>query len=232
MPEKNIPSETRLTPWESLHHPGYWLKRSASSTRTRRALAQSIDPAAPLQESEAPNSRRPLYDTFLCPEPEQELQLDHSSLLVNTLYAADRHFTSRSQPRASESLRLEIGLEHIQSGRWAEATEVLKPLWQSLSWRPAQWWSLVAEASAAMKICAAKVADWELYLAAEWELLCRCMSCPSPSYQVANDSALPAPARADLDFHACMGGYELSRRPHVSLNADNVAPTCESRSFS
>ena len=177
-PEKSFGNDPRLAPWDFLHHSGYWYAQAAQHLRARRSLAKSIpaeDCVAPGQSpASAVASHVNKYDTFMCPDPYEEATSDHSAMLINTLTQAAEQFSTRGGLRSTERAYLEIALEHVDAKRWIEAMEVLRPLWQTLSWRPSGWWDLVFQASLAMKRCAAELEDWETLLAAEWELLSNC----------------------------------------------------------
>ncbi len=181
IPEKAFSADERLTPWDLLHHEGYWLRRAAQRTRARRKLALAI----PKEDRNSPGtspasqiaSKTHLYDTYLCPEPHEEYGLpghasfDHSALLVQTFRKAAGHFSKRQQRRVVERMEFEMGREYMRSGRWEEAMVLLKPLWQKLSWRKEGWWKLVEEVSWAVRACARHLADGETLVAVEWELL-------------------------------------------------------------
>lgn len=181
IPEKAFSADERLTPWDLLHHEGYWLRRAAQRTRARRKLALAI----PKEDRNSPGtspasqiaSKTHLYDNYLCPEPHEEYGLpghasfDHSALLVQTFRKAAGYFSKRQQRRAVERMEFEMGREYMRSGRWEEAMVLLKPLWQKLSWRKEGWWKLIEEVSWAVRACARHLADGETLVAVEWELL-------------------------------------------------------------
>ena len=181
IPEKSFAQEHRLPPWDLLHHEGYWYRRAAHRTRTRRKLALTM----PKEDRNPPGSspasaiasRTHLYDTYLCPEPHLEFGLpgkesfDHSAVLIETLGRAAIHFSQREQKHAVERAGFEIAQEHMRSGRWLQAWTLLGPLWKNLSWRKTGWWMLVEEVSWAVRACARHLGDGETLVAAEWELL-------------------------------------------------------------
>jgi trafficking protein particle complex subunit 11 len=176
--EKSFGNDPRLAPWDFLHHSGYWFAHAAQSLRTRRSLARTIPPEDCIPPGQSPASAVASwvrqYDSFLCPEPHEEVSIDHSALLVSTLTQAAERFSAHEGLRCTEMAYLEIALEHVGAERWLNAMEVLRPLWQTLSWRQSGWWELVFQASSAMKKCALELEDWETYLAAEYELLSNC----------------------------------------------------------
>jgi hypothetical protein len=182
-PEKAVPVGERLPPWERLHHPGYWLVKSAKALYDRRKRAQQIpekDRAAPGDSSVSVSVavKSQLYDTYLCPEPHQEYPLpgrdgiDHSELIVDALHLAIRDFSSRGQRRAAERLKLDLAREEMQRSNWMDALHVLRPLWQTLSWRKEGWWALTEEVAWALRDCAERVGDAASIVGVEWELMC------------------------------------------------------------
>ena len=191
IPEKAFSSDERLSPWDLLHHEGYWLRRSAQKTKARRKLALSMpkeDRSSP-EQSPASHiaSKSHLYDTYLCPEPHKEYGLpghtsfDHGALLIKTFSKAAGQFTKRHQGRAAERMEFEMAREYMRAGRWEEAMGLIKPLWQNLSWRREGWWKLVEEMSWAVRACARHLGDGEVLLTVEWELLSNCM-CKEEEY--------------------------------------------------
>ena len=184
IPEKAFANEDRLPPWDLLHHEGYWLRRSAQRTVLRRKLALGI----PKEDRNAPGqspastiaSRAHLYDAYLCPPPHVEYPLsgpenfDHGALLIDTLKKAVEHYSLRQQHRAIERARYEISREYRRLSKWKEAMEILKPLWQNLSWRRTGWWNLVEEVSWDVRACARNLGDGDTLVAVEWELLSDC----------------------------------------------------------
>ena len=148
--------------------------------RRKRALQMPEEDRSPPGQSPASGdaNKSRTYDTYLCPEPHQEYPLpghdgvDHSELIVDALQLAIREFSSRGQKRAAERLKLDLAREEMHRGNWMDAMHVLRPLWQSLSWREEGWWALMEEVGWALRDCAGHVGDAVSIVAVEWELLC------------------------------------------------------------
>ena len=184
IPEKAFTLEERLPPWDLLHHEGYWLNRAANCTRARRKLAMVMpkeDRSLPGQSPASQiASQSHLYDTYLCPDPHYEYALpgnktfDYTGLLVSTLTKSVDHFSKRYQTRAVERAELAIAGELMRAGRWSDAMDRLKPVWQKLSWRHEGWWQLVEEVSWAVRACARHTSEGGTLVAVEWELLSDC----------------------------------------------------------
>ena len=180
-PEKSIPTNERVIPWEQLHHEGYWLYRSAKHSMARRALALQIPNEDRIPPGQSPASqvanKSYLYDTYLAPEthvessPSEQAGFDHSELILSTMKAALEEFSKRHQTRQVERLSLEIAQEYIHIGSWSEAYNVLQPLWSTLSWRRAGWWGLMETFGWALRECALNLKDSETLLRVDWELL-------------------------------------------------------------
>ena len=185
-PEKAVPVGERLFPWELLHHPGYWHVTSARYLFDRRRLAQEMPEEDRTSPGQSPASqvasKSYTYDTYLCPEPHQEFPLpgytgvDHAGLIIDSLKLAAEAFKGRNQRRTVERLSFDVAREELQRGNWAGALKVLRPLWQTMSWRQEGWWGLVEEVCWALRDCAAHMEDAGSVLATEWELLCDGMS--------------------------------------------------------
>lgn len=228
IPEKSFSQEERLPPWDLLHHEGYWYRRSAQKTMTRRKLAMLMPKEDRVEPGQSPAyniaSRTHLYDTYLCPEPHYECALegketfDHSALLIETVGRAALNFSKRQQKRAVERAGLDIAQEHIRSGRWQQAWTLLGPLWKNLSWRTSGWWILVEEVSWAVRACARNLDDGETLIAVEWELM---------------SNLLTRRTNWQHDLSRCLDGLDLEDRPHAIIDASSLAPSSESfESFS
>ncbi|KAJ6150808.1 hypothetical protein N7470_007402 [Penicillium chermesinum] len=157
-PEKSIPPTEIVSPWEHLHHEGYWYNRSARHTKARRALAHQIPAEDRLPPGSSPASQ--VADGF-----------DHSRLIIDTLRASMEEFEKRHQIRKVESLSLEIAQEYMRTGSWSQAYDVLRPRWSGLTWRKSGWWPLMESFGWALRECAQEVQDCETVLRVDWELL-------------------------------------------------------------
>ncbi|KAJ5568783.1 hypothetical protein N7450_011269 [Penicillium hetheringtonii] len=154
-PKKSIRNPDRVSPWEQLHHEGYWLYRSAKHTMLRRKLAEQIPNDDRLSPGQSPASqiasKSYLYDTYLAPDTHQEFPhaegggFDHSGLILDTLKMALEEFTKRHQTR--------------------------KPHWATLTWRRSGWWQLMETYAWALRECALNIEDQEMVLKIDWELL-------------------------------------------------------------
>ncbi len=183
-PEKSVPVEERLNPWQRLHHPGYWLQQVPRHLRARRKLAEAIPEEDRTSPGQSPASlvanKSYLYDTYLCPAPYREAPLpghegvDHSRMIVDSLERALHEFARRGQKRPVERLRLDIAREHMRAYRWLDAMRVIRPLWQSMTWRREGWWALVEEVCWALRNCAQNAGDGGSIIGVEWELMHEC----------------------------------------------------------
>ncbi|KAF2120977.1 Gryzun, putative trafficking through golgi-domain-containing protein [Lophiotrema nucula] len=181
-PEKHIPVGERLSPWELLHHAGYWYKLSADNAKRRYILAKEIpeeDRTPPgMSPAAKVSNRNQIYDHYLVPEPHLENPLpdqpggfEHWKDIYEKLKAAIAEFDSRGQQRKVEQLQLEASRTLLHVKRFDEAFKVLRPLWESMYWRREGWWTLASEVLWGLHECALRVQDAETYVATEWELL-------------------------------------------------------------
>ncbi|MCJ1468758.1 hypothetical protein MMC07_007388 [Pseudocyphellaria aurata] len=130
------------------------------------------------RNSSPPASTVPsIYDTYLCKElsaksPVSETELDGSyETCLRTLQSSAGYFLKQDRMRAVERLQFETARVYMQEKQWGNALRVMKPLWQTLSWRQAGWWHLVGEVNWALRECARMVGDSDTLIAVEWELL-------------------------------------------------------------
>ncbi|MCJ1426036.1 hypothetical protein MMC29_003938 [Sticta canariensis] len=118
-----------------------------------------------------------IYDTYLCmelssrsPLPEIESE-DSYETRLRTLQSSAGYFLKQDRIRAVERLQFETARVFMQEKQWGNALRVMRPLWQTLSWRQAGWWYLVEEVDWALRECARMVGDVDTLIAVEWELL-------------------------------------------------------------
>ncbi|KAH7629967.1 Gryzun, putative trafficking through golgi-domain-containing protein [Sordaria sp. MPI-SDFR-AT-0083] len=183
-PEKNIMGE-RLQPWELLHHTGYWYRLASRHLYARRARARAMpeDDRRPPGSSPASHiaSRGFTYDTFMCPEPHEEFPLehmsyrgvDHNSMIIDCLSRALDEFLQRDQVRLAAELSLELARELSLRQEWAKVVDLLRPIWQNMSFRKERWPSLAEEVSWALRAAAAKTGELGDVVTIDWELLDR-----------------------------------------------------------
>ncbi|KAF2704509.1 hypothetical protein K504DRAFT_389801 [Pleomassaria siparia CBS 279.74] len=180
-PEKQFPIGERLPPWELLHHAGYWYKVSADHAKRRYLRARDIpeeDRTPPgMSPATKVSSRNLAYDYYLVPEPHQEVSMrgttggfEHWKDIIEKLNAAIGEFDARGQRRRVEQLQLEVSRTLLHVKRYDDAFKVLRPLWQSMTWRQEGWWSLASEVLWGLHECALRVREPATYVATEWEL--------------------------------------------------------------
>ena len=123
------------------------------------------------------SNRNQTYDTYLVPEPHLEMPLlkvgggfKHWKDMVTKLGEAVLIFEARGQARKVEQLQLEISRTLLHVKEYDSAFKVLRPLWESMSWRSEGWWKIASEVLWALHECSLHVRDPETYVATEWEL--------------------------------------------------------------
>ncbi|PQE25522.1 glutathione transferase omega-1 protein [Rutstroemia sp. NJR-2017a BBW] len=186
--DKITATASQTSPWEHLHHPGYWYREAAKHLVARRALALAIpeEDRSPPGSSPASQiaSRVYTYDTYLCPQPHEENPLpgrkgvDHAKFIIDTLNKAIDEFQSRGQHRLTQELVFQCGKEHMKREAWDDALRLLRPLWQKMTYREEGWWAIVEEISWTLRKAAAKAGDGGTIVAVDWELLHNCKYCP------------------------------------------------------
>ena len=181
-PEKSIPIGERILPSQLLHHPGYWLRTAAEHAIARRNFAHEIPDEHRTPPGQSPasatSSRNNTYDTYLCLEPHLEFPLagssqrgfDHTADINDLLNQASGAFYDRNQKRQADGLQLEAARELMRAGRFKEASDILKPLWEMTTWRKEKWWQLASQISRVLHHCARQLADLETLVATRFEL--------------------------------------------------------------
>ena len=143
-----------------------------------------MSPKSPIAEGSSSQSRASaipsIYDTYLCREPANDVPMlirngpDEYTALLRTLQRSADYYAEKDHTRAVERLQLEIARVHMDNKRWDRAARVLISLSQTLSWRRAGWWLLLAELDWALRDCARRIGDLPTLIAVEWELMCSC----------------------------------------------------------
>lgn len=204
--EKSLPVGERITPWEQLHHEGYWLDIAKKCVFSRRKWALQI----PEEDRQSPGrspasivaSKAHLYDTYLALEPYLEVPADgspgynYADEIITTLDGAIHHFTKRGQLRKTEVLELQKALEQVQTGSWSAALKTLMPLWSSQNWRSAGWWKLLQGLGWTLLDCLAHVNDAEALVRLLWELSSNVFD-PKPDTNYDLRHAMSAPGLGD-----------------------------------
>lgn len=180
-PEKAIPLGERLPPWHLLHHSGYWNRLAGSHAKARKSLAHKLpfeDRTPPAQSPAAlVASRHNTYDTYLCPDPHEELPSNgsvgfaHANDITHKFLCSGGDFLDRKQQRFADQCTLEQGRALMQAGSYQEAIDVLEPLWRNVRWRQEKWYEAVSELTYTLNECAVQQKHSGLIALTNWELL-------------------------------------------------------------
>ncbi|KAK2807820.1 hypothetical protein FQN49_008772, partial [Arthroderma sp. PD_2] len=181
LPEKAVLAGERMSPWDFLHHRGYWLTRAAKHTARRRLLAEKIPQEDRLPPDQSSGSQRKVwsnvYDTYQAPEPHNEYPVvdqpgaNYSKQILGFLEGSIAEFAKRGQLRVVEKQKLDMAKEYARLESWTDAIQVLRPLWLLLSWREEGWWSLMEECGWLLRECAVRCGDFETVYRIDWELM-------------------------------------------------------------
>ncbi|CAI4217514.1 unnamed protein product [Parascedosporium putredinis] len=157
-------------------------EKAAWHTAARRALAHKM-PEEDREEPTAPSSAAPqkagyLYDTYLCPEPWEELPVgkvgvDYSQLIIDCLMAARGQFEAHGQYRLVAEVSLECARESAKLKQWEDVIALLRPVWEDMPFRKEGWNDIVEDVNWTLRAAAAEKGLGELVLAIDWELLHR-----------------------------------------------------------
>ncbi|KAF2731171.1 hypothetical protein EJ04DRAFT_579327 [Polyplosphaeria fusca] len=230
LPEKQIPMGERLPPWELLHHAGYWFKLSADHAKRRFIIARDIPEEDRSPPGKAPatrvSNRNQMYDLYLVPETHLENPVpgsgegfQHWKDIVEKSNASLAEFHRRGQRRKVEQLQLEISRTLLYEKQYEEAFKVLRPLWETMTWRQEGWWSLASEVLWSLHECALRVQDPETYVATEWELYSK---------------VFPGKSKYKHDLMGCLDSFQLDvaagQKPSISLSTTDFL-SCLSTTF-
>lgn len=241
LPERAITVGERLHPWHYLHHSGYWYSLMARHLRARQRYAETMPEEDRTSPGQSPASqvasKSYLYDTYLCPEPYMEFPLpghrgvNHFRLITDALGMTMQEFSKRGQRRAAEHWKLDIAKEMIRNRHWNSAWHIIRPLWQTMSWRREGWWNLVEEVGWALRLCAEHMGDGGSIVSVEWELLANSKHL-LPAQRFLRNMTLTCLAFTPrpnwtYDLANCITGLQnVTTRPSVVLRTGDVVSFC------
>ncbi|RBQ69881.1 hypothetical protein FVER14953_20887 [Fusarium verticillioides] len=178
-PDKSVLGE-RVSPWELLHHTGYWYRIAARHLVARRKLAYQM----PEEDRNSPDttpasavaSKAFAYDTYMCPEPYQEYPLsgtgvNHAQLIIDCLNEATSQFRARKQKRVTAEISLECAREFANLKQWDDAVETLLPFWEDVAFRSEGWLNISEDLCLTLRRIAVGARRADLVVAADWELM-------------------------------------------------------------
>ncbi|KAM0508203.1 hypothetical protein ACHAP8_000414 [Fusarium lateritium] len=177
--DKSVSGE-RVSPWELLHHTGYWHRIAARHIVARRKLAYQMpedDRHSPdTSPASAVASKAFAYDTYMCPEPYQEYPVsgkgvNHAQLVIDCLKAASSEFQARKQKRLATELSLECAREFANMKEWDAAVDMLLPFWEDVAFRSEGWTNISEDLCLSMRRIAVGAHRADLVVAADWELM-------------------------------------------------------------
>lgn len=226
--EQNISTGDRATPWEQVHHEGYWLNIASQYTIARRTRALQVPEEDRQSPSRSPAStvasKAHLYDTYLALEPYLEVPSDgtpgynYGEEIIFTLDAAIQHFAKRGQLRRIEILRLQKAREQIHAGAWAAAIDTIRSLWTSRSWRRAGWWNMLQQLGWALLDCLSQVRNPDLLIQLLWEL---------------STVVFERKAGIEYDLHLALQDYDVDDITSAAVDMDEaLSPIVPSFAFS
>jgi len=99
------------------------------------------------------------------PEPQQGGQV------LSSLRSSIALLEQKKLLRSVQELKLELAKELIELQTWDDALRVLRPLWQSMSYRNEGWWDIVEEVGWTLRMLARRTGDRGTVVAVDWELM-------------------------------------------------------------
>ena len=228
-PEKAAAAE-HLFPWCLMHHTGYWYRQAARHIAGRRAFALTM----PEEDRQSPDSS-PLtnvtnkaytYDTYMCPEPHQELPIgkpgaNYSQLILDCLRIARSQFHKMGQHRQVAEISLDCAREAANLGQWEDVVALLRPLWEDMPFRVQEWLDITEELGWMLRAAASKTNLGDVILAIDWELLHRSkFSYPLISRRVLTLVEFTRRRNWHYDIAKSLQGVGLGLVPHVRITDD------------
>ncbi|KAJ7378712.1 Trafficking protein particle complex subunit 11 [Desmophyllum pertusum] len=242
-------------------HPGFYYQQAANNAIVRRQLCQGLcHTTTPLSMNPLENAgnldffgQRPWRQGFQGAEPPdagiehagiialqaQEIQVDHSWIIIPLLSSAVAQFKKYKSPRMKRYLMVQMGEEYYHARDFSKALMLLgRVTWD---YRREKWWSLLTSVLITSLRCAYLVGDMQEYITLSLELMGRYVEnspeektrCQTNLIQVmSNECPEPEPG---CDFDAVEEAKELwktlkvtPQTPQVfTIQMEQIAPFIE-----
>lgn len=85
-------------------------------------------------------------------------------------------YEQRKSVRYVEELKLQKAKALMRAEDWNDAHQILRPLWQTMSYRREGWWDIVEDICWSLRTAAVHCNDGGSVLAVDWELMNQSMS--------------------------------------------------------
>jgi trafficking protein particle complex subunit 11 len=164
---KTLTTGERLTPWEKVHHEGYWLDLAKSAALAHRA-AIVVSAQQPRQPARLTGAEQATIDHSA--QNADESNSRYAQDVFSLLDKAVIEFRKRGQLRKIDALELQRASRLIQNGSWEAATSALQQLWLKPHWRRSGWWQLLQGIGWALLDCLTHTSQSELRIKLLWEL--------------------------------------------------------------
>ncbi|XP_022802428.1 trafficking protein particle complex subunit 11-like [Stylophora pistillata] len=167
-------------------HPGFYYQQAANNAIVRRQLCQGLcHSTTPLNMNPLENAgnldfygHRPWRQGFQVLEKagiialqSQEIQVDHSWIIIPLLSSAVAQFKKYKSPRMKRYLMVQMGEEYYHARDYSKALLLLgKVTWD---YRREKWWSLLTSVLITSLRCAYLVGNVEEYITLSLELMGR-----------------------------------------------------------
>ncbi|KAL9982030.1 hypothetical protein ACROYT_G010816 [Oculina patagonica] len=242
-------------------HPGFYYQQAANNAIVRRQLCQGLcHTTTPLSMNPLENAgnldffgQRPWRQGFQGAEPPdaaiehagiialqaQEIQVDHSWIIIPLLSSAVAQFKKYKSPRMKRYLMVQMGEEYYHARDYSKALMLLgRVTWD---YRREKWWSLLTSVLITSLRCAYLVGNVQEYITLSLELMGRYVEnspeektrCQTNLIQVmSNECPEPEPG---CDFEAVEEAKELwktlkasPQTPQVfTIQMEQIAPFVE-----
>ena len=196
-----------LTSHELLHHAGFYYLAAAEWTKVREKRAKKISADG-----------RDTNDTYLCPPPREEMEVDHAALQISYLGHARTEFGLRQQERMVESVSYQLAVLRMAKAtedprHWIEALKDLRGI--ASRYRKEGWWILLEEVLWRIIECGRGSGDAGSIVLAEFELMCKSVFREKPGKR--------------YDLGKCLEGIGTSNvKPTIVARASDVVNIRES----
>lgn len=178
--QENQQLQISLSPWEHLHHAGYWQKLAATNAEKRKKMAAAIPDEDRVPPGQSPASRMArrsdLYDSYMAMEPHAEWQASqeptgqHSTEAMTSLKLAAEYFRELGQARQGDQVTLAYCRNLIEMSKLDDAAVLLRSATERNSWRSEGWIALLQRLAKAIYDASSPQDQPAERLSSLWEL--------------------------------------------------------------
>jgi hypothetical protein len=113
----------------------------------------------------------PLHESQVHNQAMDSQTRHHPEETMGSLRESIAQFEQQKLVRSVQEAKLGLAKELIEIEAWDDALRILRPLWQTMTYRNEGWWDIVEEVAYALRNVAARTGDGGTIVSVDWELM-------------------------------------------------------------